>query len=61
MKNNIEIEFIHKLIEKYKLNEEKLIKHILKNKDKSYSIKLFYSGLLFELSINHKNIVHKLS
>jgi hypothetical protein len=61
MQNNTEIEFIKKLIEKYKLDEEKLIKYILKNIDKSYSIKLFYSGLLFKLSINQKNIIQKLS
>ena len=61
MKNeNTTISLIDMLVEKHSLNKQKVIDYIIKNGN-NRPFKLFLSGFMFELSINHNNLKTKLS
>ena len=60
-KQNPTIELVDMLVAKHKLDRVKIIDHIMKNGDKNRSFKLFLSGLIYELSVNHNNLKTKLS
>lgn len=61
MKENTTMVLIHMLVEKYKLDKQKVIDYIVKNGNRNSSFKLFLSGFIFDLSANHNNIIQKLS
>ena len=57
---NTTISLIDMLVEKHNLNKQKVIDYIIENGNKR-PFKLFLSGFMFELSVNHKNLKTKLS
>ena len=62
MKNeNTTMVLIDMLVQKYKLNKQKVVDYIVENGNKKSSFKLFLSGFMFELSTNQNNIKTKLS
>lgn len=54
VKVNHTIELIEMLVGKHGLNREKTIQYVKENCEKSSSMKIFFSGFIFELSINSK-------
>jgi hypothetical protein len=58
---NHTIVLLETLTDKYKLDFNKLVNHVDANCRKSLSMKLYLSGLMFELSVNYKGIIQKLS
>ena len=58
---NTTISLIDMLVEKHGLNKQKVIDYIVENGNKKSSFKLFLSGFMYELSVNHKNLKTKLS
>lgn len=62
MKNeNTTMVLIDMLVQKYKLNKQKVVDYIVENGNKKSSFKLFLSGFMFELSTNQNNLKTKLS
>lgn len=57
---NTTVSLIDMLVEKHGLNKQKVIDYIIKNGN-NRPFKLFLSGFIFELSVNHKNLKTKLS
>ena len=60
-KINHTIVLLEKLTDKYNLDFNKLVEHVDDNCRNSLSMKLYLSGLIFDLSINYRGIIQKLS
>ena len=62
MKNqNATQELVDMLVAKHNLNRSKVVDYIVENGDTKSSFKIFLSGFIHELSINHKNLKTNLS
>ena len=49
---NTTMTLIDRLVDKHKLDKEKVIRYIIENGDKGRSFKLFLSGFMHDLSMN---------
>ncbi len=58
---NPTIELITMLVKKHSLDTEKTIAYVKANCEKSINMKMFFSGFMFELSVNKGKIKQKLS